>query len=110
MPTASAVRAASPSATAATSARRIRPCSAARWGGASSPRCVHWTPEEAMMLLFRALSALLSYPTAEMRGALPEIAGVIASSPLVAPRDRGQLLELVDALGRGELLTSAARH
>jgi len=63
-----------------------------------------------MMLLFRALSALLSYPTAEMRGALPEIAGVIASSPLVAPRERGELLELVDELGRGELLAAEERY
>ena len=36
------------------------------------------------MLLFRAFSALLSYPSAEMRQALPEIADVVRSAPLVS--------------------------
>ena len=35
------------------------------------------------MLLFRALSALLSYPSRDMRQALPEIAEVVRAATLV---------------------------
>jgi nitrate reductase delta subunit len=56
------------------------------------------------MLLFRAMSALLSYPSAEMREALPEIADVIATSSLVQARERRELLDLVTELTQGELL------
>ena len=47
------------------------------------------------MLVFKAFSALLSYPTEEMRRALPEIADAIRRSPFVGPRERGELLELI---------------
>lgn len=57
------------------------------------------------MLIFRAFSALLSYPTEEMRQALPEIAEVFESSALLESRERVGLLELIDELGAGELLT-----
>ena len=57
------------------------------------------------MLIFRAFSALLSYPSVEMREALPEIAEVIGSSALLEARERASLLELMDELGEGELLT-----
>ena len=56
------------------------------------------------MLLFRAMSALLSYPSEEMRKALPEIADVITASSLVATRERRELLDLVTELGQGDLL------
>jgi nitrate reductase delta subunit len=62
------------------------------------------------MLLFKALSAILSYPSDEMRQALPEIAGVIRASPLVAARQRGELLDLVEDLGRGGLLAAEERY
>ena len=52
------------------------------------------------MLVFRAFSALLSYPSEEMRRALPEIADVIRTAPLVAPRERRGLLDLIDELGQ----------
>ncbi len=35
-----------------------------------------------MTVLFKAFSALLSYPTEEMRAALPEIAEVVRTSPI----------------------------
>lgn len=56
------------------------------------------------MLLFRAMSALLSYPSEEVRRALPEIADVIATSSLVQARERRELLDLVAELGQGDLL------
>jgi nitrate reductase delta subunit len=56
------------------------------------------------MLLFRAMSALLSYPSEEMRTALPEIADVITASSLVATRERRELLDLITELEQGDLL------
>jgi nitrate reductase delta subunit len=62
------------------------------------------------MLLFKALSALLSYPSEEMRQALPEIAGVISTAPLLDPARRDDLLALVGELGEGDLLTVEERY
>jgi nitrate reductase delta subunit len=57
------------------------------------------------MLVFKVFSALLSYPAEDMRQALPEIAEVIKASPLVAARERQGLLDLIEEIGRGDLLT-----
>jgi nitrate reductase delta subunit len=62
------------------------------------------------MLVFKALSALLSYPTAELREALPEIAAVIAASPLVAPHQRSEIFALIDELGDEDLLAMEERY
>jgi nitrate reductase delta subunit len=62
------------------------------------------------MLIFKALSVLLSYPTAAMREALPEIADVVRTSKFVAPRERDALLDLIAELERGELLTVEERY
>jgi nitrate reductase molybdenum cofactor assembly chaperone NarJ/NarW len=62
------------------------------------------------MLVFKAFSALLSYPSAEMLQALPEIAEVIEASALVAARERRGLLELIGELGRGDLLAAEERY
>jgi nitrate reductase delta subunit len=62
------------------------------------------------MLVFRALSALLSYPTADMRAALPEIAEVVRQSPLIPPARQQGLLELIDEIGRGDLLAAEERY
>jgi nitrate reductase delta subunit len=62
------------------------------------------------MIVFKAFSVLLSYPTEEMRQALPEIAEAIRSSSLVAPREREGLLELVAEIGRGDLLAAEERY
>jgi nitrate reductase molybdenum cofactor assembly chaperone NarJ/NarW len=61
------------------------------------------------MLVFKAFSALLSYPTAEMRQALPEIADAIRRSPLVGPRECEDLLDLIAEIGHGDLY-SAEEH
>ena len=62
------------------------------------------------MLLFKALSALLSYPSREMRQALPEIADVVGAAPLLAAPERRGLLDLIDELGRGDLLEAEQRY
>jgi nitrate reductase delta subunit len=62
------------------------------------------------MIVLRALSALLSYPTQELRRALPEIAAVVRSSPLVAAREREGLLKLIDDLASGDLLDAEERY
>jgi nitrate reductase delta subunit len=62
------------------------------------------------MLVFKALSALLSYPSEDMRRALPEIADVARTSPLVAARERDGLLGLIGEIGQGDLLTAEERY
>jgi nitrate reductase delta subunit len=62
-----------------------------------------------MTLLFKAFSALLSYPTEEMRQALPEIADVVRGSRLVPPREQAALVALIAEIGSGDLL-SAQEH
>lgn len=62
------------------------------------------------MIVFRALSALLSYPSEEMRRALPEIAEVIRAASIMAPAERRGLLDLIDELARGDLLTAEERY
>ena len=57
-----------------------------------------------MTVLFKAFSALLSYPGADMRAALPEIAEIVRTSALVGRPERQDLLALIDELGQGDLL------
>ncbi|MBS0224240.1 MAG: nitrate reductase molybdenum cofactor assembly chaperone [Proteobacteria bacterium] len=63
-----------------------------------------------MTLLFKAFSALLSYPTAEMRQALPEIADVVRGSTLVASRERTSLLALIEEIGSDDLLAAQEHY
>jgi nitrate reductase molybdenum cofactor assembly chaperone NarJ/NarW len=62
------------------------------------------------VIVLRALGSLLSYPREEMRQALPEIANVVRSSPLVAARERDGLLVLIDELAAGDLLDAEERY
>jgi nitrate reductase delta subunit len=62
------------------------------------------------MLVFRALSALLSYPTADMRAALPEIAEVVRQSPLIPQAQQQGVLDLIVEIGRGDLLAAEERY
>lgn len=62
------------------------------------------------MLVLKAFSALLSYPTEELRAALPEIAAEIRRSRLVGPRERDGLLELITEIGQGELFDAEERY
>ena len=62
------------------------------------------------MLIFKAFSALLSYPSAEMRQALPEIAEVIRTSKLVGAGEREGLFALIEEIGEGDLLAAEERY
>jgi len=62
------------------------------------------------MIIFKAFSALLSYPSEDMRRALPEIADVVRDTPLLASRERNDLLDLINDLGRGDLLGAEERY
>lgn len=62
------------------------------------------------MLLFRGLSALLSYPSQDMREALPEIADVVRATTLLTERERRGLLDLIDELSHIDLLTIEERY
>lgn len=62
------------------------------------------------MLIFRVFSALLSYPTAEMRAALPELADVVATSQFLDEASRAELGVLIADLGRGDLLDVEERY
>jgi nitrate reductase delta subunit len=62
------------------------------------------------LLEFKMFSALLSYPTSEMRAALDEMAGLIERSPLIAPAERPGLLALIASLGEGDLLDAEERY
>lgn len=62
------------------------------------------------ILLFKAFSALLSYPSANMREALPEIAGVVRTSSLLGHRQQLELFALIEELGEGDLLSVEERY
>jgi nitrate reductase delta subunit len=62
------------------------------------------------MIVFKAFSALLSYPSEEMRRALPQIADVIRATPLLAACERNGLLDLINDLGSGDLLQAEERY
>lgn len=61
-------------------------------------------------LLLRALSALLTYPDAELRAALPEIADTIRSSRAVKVRHRNELIALVDEIAGSDPLEAEGRY
>lgn len=58
----------------------------------------------------RALAALLAYPDAELRAALPEIAGAVRIARSFDTSCRDALLALTAELGQGELLDVEARY
>jgi nitrate reductase delta subunit len=60
-------------------------------------------------IFLRALAALLSYPDAALRAALPEIRAVLGEAPHVDAASRKQLLALADQLARGDALDVEAR-
>jgi len=62
------------------------------------------------VIVFRALSALLSYPSGDMRQALPEIADAVRNASIVAPGEQRGLLDLIDELGQGDLLAAEERY
>ena len=51
----------------------------------------------------KALSLILSYPTAELQEAMPEIGSVLAADPRLKPATRAALQRLTSNLGQGDL-------
>lgn len=62
------------------------------------------------MLIFKAFSALLSYPAPEIRQALPEIADVVRASPLLGAGEREELFALIEEIGEGDQLEAEERY
>lgn len=62
------------------------------------------------MLVLRALAALLSYPSPELRQALPEVAAVLRECAELPPRDRAALQELLDELAVADQLDGEERY
>lgn len=62
------------------------------------------------MLLFKALSALLSYPSRDLWQALPEIADVVRAAALLPPRERRGVLDLIEELACCDLLEAEERY
>jgi nitrate reductase delta subunit len=62
------------------------------------------------VLEFKVFSALLSYPTTEMREALGEMTEVITQSPLIAAPERDGLMTLIRVLGEGDTLDAEERY
>ena len=63
-----------------------------------------------MRTIFKALSALLTYPTAELQAAIGEIGGVIAAEKTIPARVRNQLRGLLDELTAGDLYDLQERY
>lgn len=58
----------------------------------------------------KALSLLLSYPTAELHAAMPEIGAIMAADPRIAPDIRAGLEQLVEGLSQGDLYDLQERY
>jgi len=58
----------------------------------------------------RAVSALLTYPNAELRAAMPEIGAVVRAADDLKAMTRDELLALIDQLSRSDALEAEARY
>lgn len=61
-------------------------------------------------LLLRALSALLAYPDAEMREALPEIITAVRESRVIDKAIKADLVALADEIGNSDELDAQGRY
>lgn len=61
-------------------------------------------------LLLRTLSALLAYPDAELRAALPEIADAIRGDRMLTQKLRNDLVALVDEIAADDPLEAEGRY
>ncbi|MCA0424155.1 MAG: nitrate reductase molybdenum cofactor assembly chaperone [Proteobacteria bacterium] len=62
------------------------------------------------MRILRALSALLTYPTDELKAAAPELKAAILSEKLLKPQQSGGLIALVEDLEGGDLFDQQERY
>lgn len=63
-----------------------------------------------MTRTLKALSALLSYPSAELQNAVPELVSAIDEEALLSAAVRGQLEELINELATGDLYDLQERY
>ena len=63
-----------------------------------------------MSITYKALAALLGYPTPELVAALPEIGALIDREPKLGRRERASLRALVDELAASDLLDAQERY
>ena len=63
-----------------------------------------------MVRTLKALSLTLSYPTAEMQGAMPDIGDVLDSDPRIGPDTRAALQALTADLAQGDLYDLQERY
>jgi nitrate reductase delta subunit len=63
-----------------------------------------------MAVTFKALSALLAYPTAELQAAMSDIGALIIDEGLVGPRERADLWELIADIKTGDLYDLQERY
>lgn len=61
-------------------------------------------------MLLRALSALLAYPDAELRAALPEIIDAVKDARVLDARQRQDLVELADEIAKSDPLEAEGRY
>ena len=62
-----------------------------------------------MTITYKALAALLTYPTPELVAALPEIGAVVDRDPKLGRRDRAAVRALVRELAASDLLDAQER-
>ncbi len=62
------------------------------------------------MIIFKALGALLTYPTAELLAALPEIGAVIDAESRLSRKDKAALRELLAQLAAADALDAQERY
>jgi nitrate reductase delta subunit len=62
------------------------------------------------MSVYRALGALLGYPSGALREALPEIAEIVRGSPLLRPHNRAAVEGLIDLLAAADPLWTEERY
>jgi nitrate reductase delta subunit len=63
-----------------------------------------------MTTAYKALAALLAYPTAELLAALPEVGAVVDGEPRLGRRERRALRRLVAELGASDLIDAQERY
>ena len=63
-----------------------------------------------MIRTFKALSALLAYPTAELQEAVPELAAVLDAEALLPAAVRRRLQQLIDDIATGDLYDLQERY
>jgi len=62
------------------------------------------------LIALRALAALLSYPSPDLRSALPEIAEVLLSTPRIPQADRNALAALIKEIADSDQLEAEERY